>query len=150
MPPVIDTNVVIHGRGDASLRNAFTVKEVLEELESKRAGEKGEVLDLETRQPAKEKIEEVRNLSDSINSPTSKVDEKLVALALTLDEKLVTDDKAVQNLAEKLDLEYEGYMENSIEQTIEWYHRCSNCGEEVSSSDRCPRCGSRSVVRKVR
>lgn len=150
MPPVIDTNVIIHGRGDSLLRNALTVEEVTEELESDGASKKGELLNLDTRNPSDEKLRKVSELSESINSPTSEVDEKLVALALTVDGKLVTDDKALQNLAEKLDVEYEGYLEDSIEETLEWYFRCSNCGKEVSSSNQCPRCGSQDVERKVR
>jgi rRNA maturation endonuclease Nob1 len=147
--PVVDTNVVIHGRNDASLKNAFTVPEVFNELESDEARRKGSLLDLKVREPSEEKLEEVNNLSDSINSPTSDVDEKIVALASTLNETLLTDDKSMQNLALHLEISFQGYMEDGVEEKIEWCFRCSNCREKTTDQSRCPHCGSQAVERKV-
>lgn len=147
MKPVIDSNVVIHGRNRQEFTKVFTVPEVFEEMKSSEARRRMDNLDIEVEAQSDESLEKVRNKSDEINSPTSETDEKLVALADTLDKTVISDDKAVQNLASHLDIDFKGYMENRIEEELEWRLVCSNCKNEVSSPP-CPRCGHQDLDRK--
>jgi UPF0271 protein len=148
MKPVIDANVVIHGRERHGFRKAYTVPEVFEEMESSEAKRRMENLDIEVQEPDEDSLERVRKKSEEINSPTSAADEKLVALADSLDRAVVSDDKAVQNLALHLGIDFEGYMEDEIEARIKWKVFCAACGEEVSSPP-CSRCGGSEVRRKM-
>lgn len=148
MKPVIDANVVIHGRNRQEFETVYTVPEVLEEMESSEARRKIDNKNLKIEDPEEDALEKVREKSDEINSPTSDTDERVVALALSLEKAVVSDDKAVQNLASHLDLDFHGYMEEEIEKELEWKLVCSNCGASVTGS-RCPRCGGSEVRRKT-
>ena len=148
MDAVIDTNVILHGRKATDIQRMYTVPEVEKELKSSEAKRRKQHLDLNIQKPGKECLRKVREESNKINSPTSETDEKLVALALTLGKTLVTDDKAMQNLALRLDLDFSGYMEDKISETREWKKICVNCGKRVSSPP-CPHCGHQNLTRKT-
>jgi rRNA maturation endonuclease Nob1 len=145
---VIDANVIIHGRADKKFSKGYTVPEVLEEMKSSGASMKADLLDLQVSQPDPEILREVQDKAEEIDAATSETDEKLLALALTLDQELVTDDKDLQNLGLHLDAEIEGFMEDEIDEKLEWKKVCSNCGREVSTPP-CPRCGGQQVRRKL-
>jgi len=73
----------------------------------------------------------------------STVDVRLVAAAFELDARLVTDDYAMQNVAEKLDVTVEVIAREGIEEQREWRWQCAGCGREFDEHyDRCPICGS--------
>ena len=78
----------------------------------------------------------------------SETDVRLVAAAFELDAPLVTDDYAMQNVAEKLDVRVEVIAREGISETREWLFQCAGCGREFDENhDRCPVCGS-SLSRK--
>jgi len=78
----------------------------------------------------------------------SETDIRLVAAAFELDCPLVTDDYAMQNVAEKLDVRVEVIAREGISETREWRFQCAGCGREFDENhDRCPVCGS-SLSRK--
>ena len=78
----------------------------------------------------------------------SATDVRLVAAAFELDATLVTDDYAMQNVAEKLDLTVEVIAREGITEQRDWLFQCAGCGREFDENhDRCPVCGS-SLSRK--
>jgi len=78
----------------------------------------------------------------------SETDVRLVAATFELDGRLVTDDYAMQNVAEKLDVSVEVIAREGISQQREWLFQCAGCGREFDENhDRCPVCGS-SLSRK--
>ena len=147
MEPVIDANVIIHGQNRQNFQRVYTVPEVFEEMKSSMAQRRVDNLDIQVSEPGKDSLEEVRSKSESINSPTSDTDEKLVALADTMKKTVVSDDKAVQNLAKHLGIEFQGYMEDKIDKKLEWEILCANCGSEVSNPP-CPKCGHQTTRRR--
>lgn len=149
MKAAVDANVVIHGRRKNSFEEAYTVPEIFAELESTEAQRKADSMDLKPREPTDKALKVVAATAEDINSPTSDEDEKLAALAYSRDLTLVTDDKALQNLAEILEIDFQAYMDEEIEKVLEWELRCGNCGKEIKSAP-CPRCGSESLQRKAR
>ncbi|NHX39369.1 MULTISPECIES: NOB1 family endonuclease [Haloarcula] len=78
----------------------------------------------------------------------SATDTRLIAAAFELDSRLVTDDYAMQNVAEKLDVAVEVIAREGISEQREWLFQCAGCGREFDENrDRCPICGS-SLSRK--
>ena len=73
----------------------------------------------------------------------SRADIRLVAAAFELDGRLVTDDYAMQNVAEKLEVPVEVIAREGIEEQRDWHFQCGGCGREFEENhDRCPVCGS--------
>jgi UPF0271 protein len=55
----------------------------------------------------------------------------------------VTDDYAMQNVAEKLEVPVEVINQDGITEQREWTFQCQGCGREFDENhDRCPICGS--------
>lgn len=73
----------------------------------------------------------------------SETDVRLLAAAVELDATLVTDDYAVQNVADALDVGVEVVAKEGIEERRDWHFQCQGCGREFEEHhDRCPICGS--------
>ncbi len=78
----------------------------------------------------------------------SEADVRLVATAFELDGTLVTDDYAMQNVAEKLNVDVEVIAREGIAEQFDWVFQCAGCGREFDEQkERCPICGS-DVARK--
>ena len=73
----------------------------------------------------------------------SATDVRLLAAAFELGAVLVTDDYAMQNVAEKLEVTVEVIARDGITEQREWTFQCAGCGREFDERhDRCPICGS--------
>ena len=73
----------------------------------------------------------------------SETDIRLVSAAFELDGRLVTDDYAMQNVAEKLSVAVEVIAREGIDEQRDWLFQCAGCGREFEDrQDRCPICGS--------
>jgi len=73
----------------------------------------------------------------------SDTDVRLIAAAFELDGTLVTDDYAMQNVAEHLGVVVEAIARDGITEQRNWRFQCQGCGREFDEHrDRCPICGS--------
>jgi UPF0271 protein len=73
----------------------------------------------------------------------AQTDIRLLAAAFELDGRLATDDYAMQNVAEKLEVAVEIIARDGIEEQRTWTFQCQGCGREFDDNhDRCPVCGS--------
>lgn len=73
----------------------------------------------------------------------SETDVRLIAAAFELDGTLVTDDYAIQNVADKLEVATEVIAQDGIEEQRDWLFQCEGCGREFDENrERCPVCGS--------
>jgi UPF0271 protein len=73
----------------------------------------------------------------------SRTDIRLLATAFELDATLVTDDYAMQNVSEKLDVAVEVIAQEGIDERRDWQFQCQGCGRTFDEHrDRCPICGS--------
>lgn len=144
---VVDTNAILHGRGELDFDRIFLTPEVVEEVESSHGRNVVRNLDYTVFQPSEKYVQKVNDKAEELNSPTSEVDENLLALALEKQDFVVTDDKALQNLALHLEVEVKGFHDQVLQEKFKWVKECSNCGEKVSNPP-CPRCGSPQVRRK--
>jgi len=144
MTRVVDANVFMRG-SSAPFDEAVTVPGVRKEIESDSSEIRFDLSGVEVEKPDERSLEKVKSISDEINSPTSEVDEELVALALEIDGVLVTDDMALQNLALHLDVEFDSYMGDRADDKRRWNEICPKCGREVEGS--CGRCGAESTLK---
>lgn len=129
-----------------------SIPEVREELEGESAyrfdAQEGAGMHIHI--PNEETIETVeRTARESGDAETlSETDIRLVATAFELDATLVTDDYAMQNVADRLDVGVEVIDQEGIEEQRAWVFQCQGCGREFEEEhDRCPICGT-SLARK--
>jgi len=73
----------------------------------------------------------------------SETDVRLLAAAFELDGTVVTDDYAIQNVAERLGVPVEVIARDGITEQRDWHFQCAGCGREFEEDrERCPICGS--------
>lgn len=95
--------------------------------------------------PEEETVERVRNAAKTSGDleVLSETDIRLIAASLELDATLVTDDYAMQNVAEAMDVAVEIIAQEGIDEQRDWTFQCQGCGREFGENkDRCPICGS--------
>jgi len=95
--------------------------------------------------PADDSVTQVRKAARESGDAgeLSGTDLRLVAAALELDATLVTDDYAMQNVAERLDIDVQVIAREGISEEREWTFQCAGCGRTFDEQkERCPVCGS--------
>lgn len=94
--------------------------------------------------PGEDSRERVRRAARESGDDTelSETDLYLVATALELDAVLVTDDYAMQNVAERLGVDVEEISQEGITEEREWLYQCQGCGRVYDENQVCPVCGS--------
>ncbi|QSG04218.1 NOB1 family endonuclease [Natranaeroarchaeum sulfidigenes] len=89
-----------------------------------------------------EKIERAARESGDLDE-LSETDIRLIAATFELDGRLVTDDYAMQNVADKLNVDVEVIARDGIAEQRDWKFQCQGCGREFDENkERCPICGS--------
>jgi UPF0271 protein len=126
---------------------AATVPEVREELADATAYrfDAMEGSGMHVQIPDDASVERVRRTAGQTGDADtlSGTDVRLIAAALELDATLVTDDYAMQNVAEALDVAVEVIAREGIEERRDWRFQCAGCGREFEERhDRCPVCGT--------
>ncbi|WP_435359544.1 NOB1 family endonuclease [Haloarchaeobius sp. DFWS5] len=147
---VLDTSAFIHEYHTTN--DTATVPMVREELEGDNvyrydamegAGMHIHIPDSETTDRVRRAAKETGDLD-----VLSDTDIRLVAASFELDATLVTDDYAMQNVAERLNVTVEAIARDGIDERRDWLFQCQGCGREFDENkDRCPICGS-SLSRK--
>jgi UPF0271 protein len=95
--------------------------------------------------PAEGTVEKVRRAAGETGdrAELSDTDIRLLAAAFELDGTLVTDDYAMQNVADKLGVTVDVIAQDGITEQRNWTFQCAGCGREFDENrDRCPICGS--------
>jgi UPF0271 protein len=142
---VLDSSAFIHEyHTDESIASVPLVREELEDESAYRfdalegSGMHLHIPDEETVVRIERAARETGDLEE-----LSETDVRLVAAAFELDGTLVTDDYAMQNVAEKLNVTVEVIAREGIEEQRDWLFQCQGCGREFDEHhDRCPICGS--------
>lgn len=143
---VIDANVLIRGGTNLPDGRYITCPKVYEELKSVKASSSFEAYDLSVESPDKEFFDEVLELVERINAETSEADIELVALGLEMDGVVLSDDMGVQNLCLHLDIDFDSFLGETVDEKRVWKYLCESCGREVDG-DKCGFCGG-NVMRK--
>lgn len=83
----------------------------------------------------------------------SYADVEILALALDLNENknnqifILTDDYAIQNVANYLNLKFKTISQRGITKNFKWHYRCPGCGKQFKASIKiCPICGTETKI----
>ncbi len=142
---VLDASAFIHDfHTDSQIASIPMVREELEDESAYRfdalegSGMHMHIPDAET----VERIERAARETGDFEE-LSRTDIRLIATAFELDAELVTDDYAMQNVADKLNVTVELIARDGIDEQRTWTFQCQGCGREFDDNhDRCPICGS--------
>ncbi len=155
---VLDTSALIMGLDPLGLDfQTYSVPEVVEELRGQ-AGPSYRVsistssgklrIQSPTSAAIQKILERAKALGDKIE--LSKADTKVLALALDLVEDdqvpvVVSDDYAVQNVAEEIGIAYQSLANLGIRQKFQWIYYCPACFRTYPSGDLevCQVCGTK-------
>ncbi|WP_128223870.1 NOB1 family endonuclease [Halobacteriaceae bacterium SHR40] len=142
---ILDSSAFIHEyHTDESIASIPLVREELED-ESAYRFDALEGSGMHMHIPDEETIERIERAARETGDfeELSRTDIRLVAATFELDGRLVTDDYAMQNVAEKLEVDVEVIARDGIEEQRSWIYQCQGCGREFDENhDRCPICGS--------
>gem|GEM_PF-7060375 len=105
---VLDTSVFVHGP-DRSFENAAVVREVVEEVESRGARRAFRLADPDVVSPQQRFLEQARQQASDLNYRFSEADVASAALALDRSAQLVSDDKPLLSMCDRLDIDAQGY-----------------------------------------
>ncbi|MEM2884093.1 MAG: hypothetical protein QXJ86_02595 [Nitrososphaerales archaeon] len=151
---VLDATAFYSGLPYAGLEIYKTTKQVLKEvsrgikyqaiintlLEAKR---------LEVEEPPVEVYQKVKEVALKTNDLPylSEADLSILALALHYSRKcdatIVSDDYAVQNVAQTLNIPFLPTMSKGIKKMVKWVRYCPGCGKSYATNIRsCPICGT--------
>jgi len=155
---ILDTSAFIMGYNPLSVdEEQFTVPLVLEELESETTGwirykiaqQTGK---LKILRPLVKFVDQIKLLSTCVGDirVLSKVDIQILALALQLKSEsknsvIVSDDYAVQNIAERIGAGYKSLATFGIRYQLDWLLYCSACRRKYPPSydkETCRVCGA--------
>jgi UPF0271 protein len=142
---VLDSSAFIHEyHTDESIASIPLVREELED-ESAYRFEALEGSGMHLHIPDEETVERIERAARETGDfeTLSETDIRLVAATFELDGTLVTDDYAMQNVSEKLNVTVELIERDGIDEQRNWNFQCQGCGREFDENhDRCPICGS--------
>jgi endoribonuclease Nob1 len=147
----LDAGAFYAGTPFLSSRSYCTTRAVFDEVKhiKKSHGAIEALLDadsLEIIDPDKNSIEKVKAAAKKTGDyqKLSKADLSIVALALQLQTKLLTDDYAVANVASALKIPVESSSSKGIKETRKWIAYCSACGKAFGpDAKECLLCGNR-------
>ncbi|MFC4359613.1 NOB1 family endonuclease [Halobium salinum] len=142
---ILDTSAFIHEY--TTDEQTASIPMVQEELEGEHAFrfDAMEGAGMHIHVPAEGAVDTVRRAATETGDAgeLSDTDVRLIAAAFELDATLVTDDYAMQNVAEHLDVAVEVIAQDGISEQREWRFQCAGCGRVFDDEhDRCPICGS--------
>ena len=142
---VLDSSAFIHDF--TTEESVATIPLVREELEDE-AGYRFDALEgsgMRVHIPDPESVDRVDRAAGETGDADalSRTDRRLLATAFELDATLVTDDYAMQNVAESLDIGVDVIAQDGIDERRDWNFQCQGCGRTFDDDDdRCRICGS--------
>ncbi len=143
---VLDTSAVLSRRFNLSEGVFLISKGVIDEVALGKISRSLQMnlSSLEIYTPSPDSIMAVKaaaKLTGDIKS-LSGTDIELIAISLETGAILVTDDFAIENVANQLGLDFAGADLKKITHRIKWGYRCTGCGKRFSNyMETCPVCG---------
>lgn len=149
MRVVLDTSAIIYLNDFRMFDEIFTVSEVLEEVKDKVSSVKLSGINLKVIEPDESSVDMIKKAAKETGDmeKLSKTDIKILSAAKEFGLVLMSDDYSVQNVAEKLGIEYMPASGKKITKAVNWKKYCSICIKFYGNMDVCPRCGGE-LIRK--
>ncbi len=151
---VIDSSAIFQRK--AVYDYMVTVPEVAAEILDEDSLLYFSVKNLKVEEASEESLKEIIEAAKKTGDIHKLSNTDLKVLAKALDEikkgndvVLVTDDYAIQNVAMKLGIKFEGIVQDQISKEYKWVKVCRGCGRKIDT-DVCPICGSEAVIRRVK
>lgn len=146
MRVVLDTTAIIYLSDFRKFDEVLTVQEVVDEVKDRVTAMKLSGLVFKTVEPSATAVEKIKRIAKDTGDleKLSDTDVKVLALAKENSCTIISDDRNIQNVAEKLNIEYISIYSEKITKLITWKKFCKNC-EKFYDKKRCPVCGVRLV-----
>ncbi|MFH8086966.1 MAG: ribonuclease VapC [Candidatus Aenigmatarchaeota archaeon] len=146
MRVVIDTSGLIYLNDFRSFDEIFTVPEVIEEIKDRLTSFKFSTLNIRVENPLEKSIKEIEETAKKTGDleKLSKTDIKLLALTKEKKISIVSDDRNIQNVAEKIGIKYISIFSKKISKLITWKKYCKNC-KKFFQGKVCPICGMKLI-----
>jgi len=146
MRVVLDTSAIIYLNDFRNFDEMFVVDEVVKEVKDRTSEMKLLGLKLKVVEPSKKNVDEIKNVARKTGDleKLSGTDIKVLALAKDTSSTIVSDDRNIQNVAEKLGIKYISIFNKKITKLITWKNYCKNCKRFFEKKD-CPICGSKLI-----
>ncbi|MBI2542663.1 MAG: ribonuclease VapC [Candidatus Aenigmarchaeota archaeon] len=145
MRVVLDTSAFIYLNDFRMFEEIFTVSEVIEEVKDKITSLKLQGITMEIMEPSGNFVKKVISAAKETGDyeKLSKTDIKVLALANEFNLTIISDDYNVQNVAEKLGIDYMSVFNKRITRLIKWGNYCKTCKNFFENESTCPKCGSK-------
>jgi len=143
---VLDTSAILSGIFNLSEGIFLISRGVMDEIALGKASRSLQmnISNLEIFSPKESSISIVKRaakVTRDLNNLSS-TDIELIAIALETNSTLITDDFAMENVAQYLGVKFTGADLEKIGYHIKWGYRCTGCGMRFSDySESCPVCG---------
>lgn len=147
MRVVLDTTAIIYLSDFRKFDEVLTVQEVVDEVKDKVTAMKLSGLVFKTVEPSATAVEKIKRIAKETGDleKLSDTDVKVLALAKENSCTIISDDRNIQNVAEKLHIEYISIYSERITKLITWKKFCKNCEKFYDKKRSCPVCGARLV-----
>jgi len=144
MRVVLDTSSLIYLSDFRKFDEILTVDSVIREVKDRITALKLASLRLKTIEPRKETIKEIEDIARKTNDleKLSRTDIEVLAAAKEKDCTIISDDRNIQNVAEKMGMEYISIFSKKITKLITWKKYCKNCKKYFKGRE-CPVCGEK-------
>jgi UPF0271 protein len=145
MRVVLDASAIIYLNDFSRFDEMYTVYEVLEEIKDKISSLKLSSIKIKIREPNFNSIMDVTKIAKETGDldKLSTTDIKVLALAKTTDSIIISDDRNIQNVAEKMGIKYFSIFNEKIRKFIKWIKVCKSCGKKYKRGNICKVCGSK-------
>lgn len=145
MKVVLDTSAIIYLSDFRNFDEILTVQEVVDEVKDRTTAMKLSTLKLKILEPDDTTIEEVKKTAKETGDleKLSNTDLKVLALGKENNCTIISDDRNVQNVAEKIGLKYISIFSGKITKMITWKKFCKNCKKFYDRKNVCPVCGNK-------
>jgi len=144
MRVVLDTSALIYLNDFRKFDEVLTVDSVVREVKDKISMMKLSVLKLKVvdadEKIIKEIIEVARQTGDL--EKLSRTDIEVIAAAKESNCTIISDDRNIQNVAEKIGINYISIFSKKITKLVTWKNYCENCKKNYFSGNTCPTCGA--------
>ena len=141
---MLDTTAIIYLNDFSKFSEIFITPEVIFEAKDQNSLMKLEGFDKKILDPVDEDVEEIKKVAAETgdDDKLSVTDITVLALAKGKNCTIISDDRNIQNVAEKIGLEYIPVFSEKIKKLVTWKKLCRNC-KEYFDAESCPVCGDR-------